>query len=139
MRALTLTPHWAHAIAHMNKRIENRSRHIPLALVGQRIAIHAGATLPTGWALELAACNLGPNPQLREEDIATRGIVATALLAYAERSSSWDVPPWAMRDAAWWWHLADVRVLRRVVPVQRGQLGLWRLDAETEREVTDAE
>lgn len=42
-RAYTLKPHWAHAIAHLGKRCENRTRPIPKGLVGKRVAIHAGA------------------------------------------------------------------------------------------------
>lgn len=45
-RAYTLHPHWAHAVAHLGKRVENRRTPIPAGLVGERIAIHAGADLP---------------------------------------------------------------------------------------------
>ena len=56
MHALTLHPHWAHSVAWLKKTIENRARPIPRALVGERIAIHAGAEPPrklsqaTEWA-----------------------------------------------------------------------------------------
>lgn len=43
MRALTLYPEWSHAVAHLGKNLENRSWPFPRAMIGQRIAIHAGA------------------------------------------------------------------------------------------------
>lgn len=42
MLALTLWPEWAWAIAHLDKRVENRDWPADRALWGQRIAIHAG-------------------------------------------------------------------------------------------------
>lgn len=107
MRALTCYPHWAHAICWLGKPIENRGRPIPRALVGERIAIHAGATLDCvsgvrevrgltraapRWALDLAdhwpTEKIEPFrvlPHVWGEDgvmrpIATRSIVATAIV-----------------------------------------------------------
>ena len=144
MRALTLKPHWAHSVAFLGKRIENRAKPIPPALLGERIAIHAGASLPTGWANQLReACPTGPNrlplivggvsqtAQFEGEPdrcIHMRGIVATAVLARcidAHRGTQGQ--PWADPAAAYWWHLEDVRVLECPVHVERGQLGLWNL------------
>lgn len=43
MKALTIRPQWAHAIAWHGKRIENRTRPFPRTLrVDERFAIHAG-------------------------------------------------------------------------------------------------
>ena len=42
MRALTLRPVWAYSVAHLGKRIENRTWEPPDSIRGQRIAIHAG-------------------------------------------------------------------------------------------------
>ena len=51
MKAITLWPEWAHAVAHLGKRIENRPWRAPEAVIGQRIAIHAGANIGgrPGW------------------------------------------------------------------------------------------
>lgn len=150
MRALTLKPHWAHAVAWLWKRIENRSRPIPAKLVGERVAIHAGASLPRGWGPELRrACpggrvvvthhpDAGPLAWVPRMDpsgceIRTRAIVATAVLWGEARSDleRWGYfPDWA-EDGAHWWGLVSVRRLTTPVPVQRGQLGLWTLDDET--------
>jgi hypothetical protein len=117
----------------MGKRIENRSRPIPKALVGCRVAIHAGAALPLFWAEQLAEYDPGANPHLADDDIVTRHIVATAVLARcappldfmaADPAFCMD---WGFRRAKQWWILEDVRTLARLIPMQRGQLGLWNL------------
>lgn len=152
MRALTIKPHFAHAIAFLAKRIENRAKPIPPALLGERIAIHAGASLPAGWANQLReACPTGPNrlplivggvsqtAQFEGEPdrcIHMRGIVATAVLARCIESNrapaAFRSKPWADPGAVWWWTLEGVRVLTSPVHVERGQLGLWRLDDRVE-------
>jgi hypothetical protein len=45
MKAITLWPEWAWAIANLDKRIENRIWSPPKGMIGQRIAIHAGANI----------------------------------------------------------------------------------------------
>lgn len=42
-QAITLWPEWAWAICHLDKMVENRTWPPPKAVVGTRIAIHAGA------------------------------------------------------------------------------------------------
>ena len=42
MKAITLWPEWCFAITKLDKRVENRTWKPPAALIGQRIAIHAG-------------------------------------------------------------------------------------------------
>lgn len=140
MRALTLRPWWAHAIAHMGKRCENRSQPIPRALIGQRIAIHAGAT-PHWPALtwhvesmrwERAVTDAGHEPgALEGMKVVTRHIVATAVLGgeWRDRVDETLFPAWA-EAGMHWWALDDVRTLVTPVPVPRGQLGLWRLPPE---------
>ena len=43
MKAITLWPEWAYAVAWLGKRIENRDWPPPRSLIGERVAIHAGA------------------------------------------------------------------------------------------------
>lgn len=45
MKALTVHQPWAQLIAIGVKRIETRSRRAPVALIGERIAIHAGVSI----------------------------------------------------------------------------------------------
>ena len=45
MRALTVKQLWAGCIAHLDKRVENRPKRFPPALLGQPIAIHAGLSV----------------------------------------------------------------------------------------------
>lgn len=69
--AYTLHPEWAHGVRDLDKRIENRSRMFPHAMLGRRFAIHAGA-YPGGR---------------KTRSSRTRGI---ALLAAAERAG-WSI------------------------------------------------
>lgn len=136
MRALTLKPHWAYAVAHMGKRIENRSRPIPEALIGHRVAIHAGATLPKGWRDDL--CRHASFAQVLEAEPLARHIVATAVLESCEAPwLDWS-PLWSHADAGSWWHLADVRTLANPIPMQRGQLGLWHLPEDISKQLESA-
>jgi len=57
MKAITLWPEWAFAIARLDKRIENRTWEPPRSLIGtgEQIAIHAGKSIggrPTASARE---------------------------------------------------------------------------------------
>lgn len=45
IRALSLHPEWAWAVAHLDKRIENRGYPCPRPLRGQRICIHASKVI----------------------------------------------------------------------------------------------
>jgi hypothetical protein len=152
MRALTLHPEWAHAIAHLGKRIENRPWKPPEKLLGERIAIHAGKSVGgrpgfpamldgcravaardplTVFALEAGEAYLGT--PLRMRLIETSAIIATARLdGWSDAEGRAELPAEATPPDAWrwgdptspfWWHLSDVRL---VVPVPcRGSLGLW--------------
>lgn len=135
-RAYTLKPHWAHAIAHLGKRCENRTRPIPRGLVGKRVAIHAGAVsgLPRDWRYEILSAN-GPTAPFEP---GCSAFVATAVLAeHTERFpgelGNGPLPEWMAwgdDNAASWWRLTDVRTLRCPVPVARGAQGPWRLTQE---------
>lgn len=50
MKGITLKPWWAAAIATLGKDCENRTWAPYPSVRGQRIAIHAGALAPVGWA-----------------------------------------------------------------------------------------
>lgn len=65
MKAITLHAPWAWAIAHGPKRVENRTWKPPPALLGQRIAIHAGknlGTIPERASCILALLDAGVDP-----------------------------------------------------------------------------
>ncbi len=157
MRALTLYPHWAHAILGHGKCIENRAGPIPAGLVGARVALHAGAFRPGRWWDDVRQASGGtvprgvaPVPLTREDrdwhapfamrgpwrsdtrHMQCRAIVGTAVLvehidAATRRGDGPGGQPWGDDGAAWWWGLADVRILPEAIPWRRGRLGLWRL------------
>ena len=157
MRAVTLHPHWAHAVAHLGKRCENRSRPIPPALIGERVAIHAGASAPqtdrlfsNPWGVRIHGCSVDRDGIARAglfgkplAPIATRAIVATAVLGWCRESVAVPrPPPWSDAHAAWWWRLDDVHTLAEAVPFPkpyRGQLGLWHLPEEIAEAVRQAD
>jgi hypothetical protein len=128
----------------MGKRIENRSRPIPKALVGCRVAIHAGAALPKLWLDDLIESSPEPVNPIGTDDIQTRAIVATAVLAACGPPVNFMFPmsyepeispDWGFKDAKQWWILEDVHTLAYPIPMQRGQLGLWHLPEDISKQL----
>lgn len=145
MHAITLKQPWAYAICHLGKRIENRTRKPPMALVGQRIAIHAGAAIDRGAASRMHPHNV--HMPISRELLPESCVVATARLDGWVRTDAMGplymgIGPTEAEDALasrWFFGpighvLAAVRVLSEPVPC-RGQLGYWRLPADVEAAV----
>lgn len=132
--ALTLRQPWAHAIAHGEKRIENRSWRPSANVLGSTIAIHAGAK-PRGRALAEVEC-LCRELHLDFGAVQYGGVVATARVAdVLERE-----PPIASPHYLWWagplaWVLDDVRTIE-LVPC-KGAQGIWRLPSAAEAQVRE--
>jgi len=146
MRALTIKQPWVWAIccAQAGKDVENRSRPIPTPIEGQRIAIHAGVGV---GSLDLAVQCLRNAGYVSPNGLSLRKVVTLAaafqpkraIVAVATITNDGDpVSPWAI-DGLCHWQLSDVVVFTEPVPQQRGQLGLWRLSADTEKAVRKAE
>lgn len=151
MKALTLWPEWAFAIAHLGKDVENRTWTPPKALIGQRIAIHAGAYIGGRRArvaveegaqalrdmarragvdisvvLPILACTWTSSTRiLQNEPWRSTPIVTRAIVATAVLAEvRRDSPsPWAVSGAVHWC-LADVQVLSDPEPCS-GRQGLW--------------
>ena len=139
MKALTLHAPWAFAVAHLGKRVENRTWQPPESLIGQRIAIHAGG--PVNWrramwcnvfsAARVAGLSIEEiQTKMRGVNVHTGGgfdycfrVVCTARVAGI-------VPP--DEDLPWHvigqygWLLDDVQLVSS--PVMSGRLGLWDVD-----------
>ena len=125
MRALTIRQPMAHAIAHLGKNLENRSR-VAKSLVGQVIAIHAGAAWDDGHAERVEqSCGV----RVERSDVTHGAVIATARIARVlEHSDSpWWIGPLALE-------LEDVRPLVAPIPA-KGALGYWHLTDEQERDV----
>lgn len=153
MKALTLHSPWAWAICYLGKDVENRTWQPPAAMVGQRIAIHAGSSSqwkPAVWldvvdtALLLNCDMVLKAMEFMSEDANERterdrfcsSIVATAVIESV-------LPPKSANDGwhmanQYGWKLTDVQVLFQPVPVARGMLGLWTVPAEIERAVMES-
>ena len=138
MRAITLHQPWAAAIAHLDKRLENRSWPPPKTIAGKRIAIHAGKTLDKPALEGLRADGYALAPDHLPHGV----IVCTALVTGHIGPEEAE----GLGHAAYWWAgpiawlLRDVRTLAQPVPC-RGAQGVWLVpeaiaEAVREREVT---
>lgn len=127
IRGFTFWRPWPDAIILGGKRIENRSKRPPMAFVGGIIALHAGKKYDKDgaeWMKELGLYR--PKP---EEECPEGVIVGTAVVTgYVTQS----MDPWFMGPFGW--TLEDVREFEEPVEAN-GMMGLWRLDAWTEKKV----
>lgn len=110
MKALTLKPQFAHAVAWLGKRKEMREWDVPEDMIGERIAIHAGSKL---------------DPELPDDlgdgrNIATKAFVATATLDDQ-------------------WNLLNVVPLDPPIPAPPGQPKFWPIPIVVESKVRAAE
>jgi hypothetical protein len=111
---------WAAAIAHGEKRIENRTKPIPPKHLGTNILIHAGAAEDE---------NALPADMVRQWPLYFRAVVAVATLASCHQDAKC-CRPWGFPDQ-WHWVLEDVRAVPHPPRPVRGQLGLWTVDDDT--------
>jgi hypothetical protein len=143
MRALTLWQPWASAIAHLDKRVENRTWRPPQWTIGETIAIHAGKSLDREALEDLA--HDGELEQLGDP-IPRGAIVATAQVVgwvrddgrlLDRRPVRWDgisEDRAAELVAGRWWAGPFGWVLDDVVSIEpvpcRGRQGLWTVPEE---------
>jgi hypothetical protein len=120
VRALTVRQPWADAIAHGEKRIENRTKPIPYKHLGTTILIHAGAAEDE---------NALPADMVRPWPRHFRAIIAVATLDGCHKDEGC-CRPWGF-PGQWHWALKDVRALAYPPRPVRGQLGLWTVDNDT--------
>jgi len=140
MKALTLHPHWAWAVALLGKDVENRAWLPGRRLeVGERFAIHAGRW-PLARPAELERFGHHRDgkiwsfagrdvtlAKLATGDLEASAIVATAVFDGVQAvgqqlESRWHLPGF------WGWRLRDVRIGEPVAC--RGAVGLWNVPAE---------
>lgn len=116
IRALTIRQPWADAIAHGEKRTENRSRRTNYT---GKVLIHAGLT---GDREAVVIAGVWPGPDVRG------AVIAVADLVGCHQAAKGCCAPWGFEDC-WHWVLSDVRPLPRPIPA-KGRLGLWIPDAD---------
>ena len=123
MRALSIRPPWAHAIAHLGKRIENRTWSTRYR---GPLLIHASSTFVRSEFDELADI-LGY--RVEPHECASGAIIAIANLVDCVEASAVADDPWTCGPIAW--ILDDVRVLSTPIRAS-GRLGLWKPSPEDE-------
>lgn len=151
MKALTLHQPWATCIAQHGKRVENRTW-APHAIIGQRIAIHAGKKFdPVAHTMLVHFHGV---PLAEREDLPFGAVVATARVAgwvrfvrrgdilYNDFCGITSKQACDARRSTWWagpigWILEDVVEIKPVAC--KGAQGLWRLPADVERTVREHE
>jgi hypothetical protein len=111
MKALTVWQPWAALIVTGVKDVENRNWRPPFALLGNRLAIHAGQRVDEG-----AMRRWGRTPGTDLAGV----VVGTVIVTDCVRTSR---SKWADKGS-WHWLLTDPVLLDSPVPA-RGQQGLW--------------
>ena len=134
LKALTLHQPWASLIALGAKRIETRNWRPPVALIGQRLAIHAGkkiVKLPSGTYEHYNQAVMRRLGNDWPDTIPTGAVVAIATIQRARQvRSSCDLPDGdeflfgEYGYLRWMWELSNVTVLDPPVPI-RGRQGIW--------------
>ncbi|MGX1840519.1 hypothetical protein [Streptomyces diastaticus] len=115
-RALTVRQPWAGAIAHQNKRVENRSWKLPAKHHGTRLLIHAAAQP------DRDAFVYGPNLDVYS------AIVAVATVKESHWTSDGTCcGPWGFENTHHW-VLSDVTALSEPIQGVKGRLGIWTPD-----------
>ena len=128
MRALTLWRPWTDAILYGGKNVENRTWKPPDAIIGERIAIHAGKYYDKHGAIWMQKEELYVPPSNAESPIGIVGVARITGYRYQDRCCS----PWAFSD--YHWLLDEVAPLSEPIPAP-GALGLWWVKGDAEREL----
>ena len=131
IKGITLHRPWGYAIAHLNKRVENRTYNCPLP-IGSYLAIHNGKK----WDEEGAdfVCRMNPselidNPTDKTDSPSQIIAIAKFVGNVTECDSEWFQP------GGVGWLLEDVMA---IIPVEcKGQQGLWNLGVDVLIQVRD--
>lgn len=139
MKALTLWPEWAYAVAHLGKDGENRTWPLWESMIGVPFAIHAGMRSVAsatgarieelrafGRSLDLAgvAPTVSVTPRMIEP---LRGHIVA--IVTCGRPVQHSPSRWAANDGQWFWPFTEVRTLAKPVAC-RGAQGLWEVPPE---------
>lgn len=132
--AITLHRPWPYAIAHLNKRLENRNWAPSGVEVGDWFAVHAGAKWDKDGAQWIKQSGLGDVPPEEEHPrgvilLAKYGGISEGLLATSE--------PWFVGPLAW--KIDDVIVLPEPIPHTQGKQKLWALPVHIQRQIAEIE
>lgn len=130
MKAITLSPQWAFAVAHLGKDIENRTWYPPKHYIGD-LGIHAGQR--HNPFAEAFITNLGFKLPPRDE--IPMGTVVTVVTVGGHHNdgdcecgcSPWALPAARVGKPMYHWPLTNRRLVSHIPLL--GQLGWWDLPA----------
>lgn len=134
IRGLTLHRPWPWAFTHGDKRVENRKWAPPAALIGNRVALHAGLHMDAEGLERLRSGEYGPAGRLIPREHPASVIVAVALVAGCVTPDHPDVKDDPYAWGPFCWLLPVVDVLREPVPCS-GHQGLWKLPAPVRKAI----
>lgn len=123
--AITIKPHWAYAIFHLGKDIENRTWALPEKYEGQRVWIHSGAKATTKESADFYDYlkEIGVFPQLLSKFSRPSGFPHGAIVGSVELEKGANSATWAMPDH-YWWHIKNKILLPEPIPA-KGKLSFW--------------
>ena len=137
LRAITLHPWWAYAITHGDKRIEYRTRPLPVDLIGVPVALHAGASSPgerepKNWWIECDRIHKARVIGAPIDDWRAAGCHSSAFVAvvvFDRTVSSIDLPMrWRCAEFVGW-RIGKVVRLKRPI-LGPGAQGWWKVSDE---------
>lgn len=146
VRAVSMSPEMAFAVAYLDKRIINKSYHMPSISVNQRVVIHAirkregvsgliQMAADAGWhcrneILSARRSIVRFKKDNRVVEMDTERLACGCFVAVATFLGSYepivreDLSPWA-RHGRKHWYIDDVSVIRSPVSYEKGKEGTW--------------
>ncbi len=146
MRALTLWPEQAFAVAYLGKDRENRKQRPPRTIVGQWLAIHAGAHIggrPSKGAARLGMCAMFEVAELSigslpDQDLMVSKLVRSAVVAVVKIGHAYEIGNprrWYLGDPWMGWRIDECVTLREPVPC-KGYQGIWFLSDDVAAQIS---
>lgn len=133
LRGLTLWQPWAHAVAHLGKRVENRPWKPPSTILGRLVAIHAAARRDEADELRAEQfIRTAVGLDVPAASTLSRGTIVAIARVTGFVTKSTD--PWFF--GPYGWQLTDVVALPEPIPC-RGMQGLWPVPAHIGRVVIE--
>lgn len=132
MKALTVRQPYADAIAstdHGAKRIENRTKPLPVKYIGVPVLLHAGKEPHASGITAVNLAEVTGTPTHTWPDTRSAIIAVIRFGGFHLATKDWCCRPWGqvptrVDPTVWHWHITNVTPLDEPVPAT-GALGFW--------------